>query len=78
VPKRKVRPTPIPGTIYERDYKGTTYKLVVVESPNGIRYTLGNRTFETLTAAAKSLVGAEQSISGPRFWGLDKPSGRFS
>jgi hypothetical protein len=70
---------PLQGSTFEKEYSGRHYTLKVVESPNGIVYVLNGRTFETPTAAAKSLTNSE--INGWKFWNMnieELPSPRSS
>jgi hypothetical protein len=61
------------GMVLERKYYGRDYKLLVVKDGEGFQFKLADQTFYTLTAAAKHLVGQDQQISGPAFWGA-KPA----
>jgi hypothetical protein len=69
--RRKLRPKPKTGQVYQRVYKGKTYVMVVVDTGEGVAYKVGNKTFPTPTAAAKSIVGQGRFISGPWFWQMD-------
>lgn len=54
----------------ERTFAGTLYRLKVVNSPNGLVYVLNGHTYETPTAAAKSITKFE--VNGWRFWHMEK------
>jgi len=57
------------GMVLERKYRRQFYQLLVVKDGNKFKFKLAGKTFRSLTAAAKHLVGAHQEISGPAFWG---------
>jgi hypothetical protein len=61
------------GMVLERKYRHRIYKLLVVKNCDDFQFKLKGRTFPSLTAAAKHLVGEDQEISGPVFWGA-KPA----
>jgi hypothetical protein len=71
MPKRKARPVPEPGTTFEKQFKGSTYKMVVVKTADGVGYKVGNKVYGSPTAAAKAVQGSDQEINGPRFWQMD-------
>jgi len=58
---------PRPGTVFEREYKGKNYSLRAVKGGGELVYRLGNKKFDSLTAAAKDVTGYD-AISGPAFW----------
>ncbi len=60
---------PATGSIV-REYKGKTHRVKVTD--DGYRYA--GETYRSLTAIAKVITGAP-SISGPRFFGLDRDGG---
>lgn len=61
------------GMVLKRRYRRRFYKLLVVKNNDEFQFKLADKTFSTLTAAAKHLVGQDQQISGPAFWGA-KPA----
>lgn len=69
MPTRKHHQTPKEGSVFERKFKGVTYKLEVVASPIGVAYKLGRTTFRTPTAAAKSITKTD--VNGWVFWNLE-------
>jgi len=68
--KRVSAARPKAGLIYERAYKGKSYRLTSAADKDGkVSYKLrGGETYDSLTAAAKA-VTQYPSISGPAFWG---------
>ena len=66
--RAKAAPAPRPGAVFEREYRGKSYSLRAVEEGGELVYRLGNKKFDSLTAAAKDVTGYA-SISGPAFWG---------
>jgi hypothetical protein len=66
-----------PGMVLERKYRRQVYKLLVVKNGNHFQFKLADKTFPSLSAAAKHLVGEDQEISGPAFWGA-KPAQQSS
>jgi hypothetical protein len=71
---KKHREPPKVGKVFERIYKGKTYRMTVVEFDGKTRFKVGNQVFATPTAAAKSVVGEGRFISGPLFWQMDEAS----
>ena len=69
MPKPKKRSAPKTGTTFEKQYRGKRYKMKVRESAGRTVYGLGGQTFETPTAAAKSITKHE--VNGWTFWGID-------
>ena len=70
-----VRRQPIPGEQFQRRYKGESYTLTVIETPEGIRYRIEeypDEIFTSPTTAAKFLVPDGQSINGRSFWKVDR------
>ncbi len=59
--------------VLERKYRHQVYKLMVVKNGTKFQFKLAGKTFLSLTAAAKHVVGEDQEISGPIFWGA-KPA----
>ena len=48
-------------------YKGETHHCVVVEDENGkLAFRVGRKTYTSLSAAGKSIIG--QECNGWRFW----------
>jgi hypothetical protein len=74
MPRRTERRPPKVGQVFERDYKGKGYRMVVVETESGIGFKVGSQVFPTPTAAAKAVVGQDRFISGPWFWHMDERS----
>jgi hypothetical protein len=73
---RSIRRQPCPGEQFQKTYKGDTYTLTVVETPDGIRYRIeeySDELFTSPTTAAKWLVPDGQSINGRSFWKVDVP-----
>lgn len=70
MPKPKKRKAPNIGSIFEKIYKGKTYKLKVIYSPNGLAFELDGDIFKTPTAAAKSITKRE--VNGWEFWLMNK------
>lgn len=60
---------PAPGTVIERVYKAKPYRVEVLEQ--GFKFD--GREWRSLTAIAKEITKAP-AISGPRFFGIDKPA----
>jgi hypothetical protein len=59
------------GEFFEHRYKGTLYRLNVVQTDNGLAYELLGKVYSSPTAAAKSVVGP-QYINGRKFWHMDE------
>ena len=70
MPERKPRKLPKPGSTFKRDYHGETYSLSVVEQKGRVLYRLQGETFNSPTAAAKSLT--KYAVNGWAFWKMDK------
>ncbi len=70
MPRRKDRIPPKLGSIFKRDLKGTTYALTVVEKNGRLQYRLKGESFNTPTAAARSLT--KHAVNGWVFWKMDK------
>jgi hypothetical protein len=45
--------------------------MEVVEQGDGVGYRVGSVVYKSPTAAAKSVVGKDQSINGWSFWHMD-------
>jgi hypothetical protein len=69
--KKPERKEPEVGRQFQHRYKGDLYTLTVVETDDGIGYELMGEVYRSPTAAAKALVGKEQSTNGRKFWHID-------
>lgn len=56
------------GMVLEKKYCRQVYRLSVIKEDGDLRFRFGNKTFSSLTAAAKHVVGENREISGPHFW----------
>jgi hypothetical protein len=72
MPFKSSRPTPKVGEVFEHSYKGTPYKMVVVETEEGIGYMVDQSIYSSPTAAAKAVVGKNQFVNGWKFWNMDR------
>lgn len=64
--------TPPVGLECVHKYKGTLYRMIVVERPDGtIGYKVDDVVYASPTAAAKAIVGQDQFINGRKFWHLE-------
>jgi hypothetical protein len=70
MPKTKARTLPKPGSTFKRDYQGQTYSLSVVGQKGHVLYRLQGETFNSPSAAAKSLT--KHAVNGWLFWRMDK------
>jgi hypothetical protein len=70
MPKTKTRTPPKLGSAFKKDYQGITYSLMVVEQKGRVLYRLQGETFNSPTAAAKSLT--KHAVNGWLFWKMDK------
>lgn len=66
---RKKRTLPTVGSCYERRYKGTMYRLIVVKDGSSVGYKLGNKVFASPSGAARSLTNNE--VNGWVFWRIN-------
>jgi hypothetical protein len=66
----KARSLPKPGATFKKEYKGTTYVLSVMEQKGRLIYRLRGESFNSPSAAAKSLTNYE--INGWVFWSMDE------
>ena len=71
MPDKKVRKQPEVGQVFQHRYQGTLYTLSVVPTTDGIGYELLGKVYRSPTAAAKALVGKDQSINGRSFWHIE-------
>ena len=71
MPARKKRESPRVGATFEKVYKAKKYTMSVVKMPAGVAFRVGNHTFPSPSAAAKSITKNE--INGWKFWGIEKP-----
>jgi hypothetical protein len=69
MPNRKSRIPPKPGSTFKKTYKGNLYTLSVVEQNGRSVYRLKGKTFDSPSAAAKSLVHHE--TNGWVFWAMN-------
>lgn len=71
MPKKRVaHKTPAVGSEFTRKYKGKIHKMTVVKRSEGIAYKVENGTYNTPSAAAKSVT--KSAINGWFFWGIEK------
>src|SRR5580658_1236201 len=57
------------GMVLQREFYGRLRKLLVVGDGNAFKFKIDDRMFESLTAAARYVVGDEtRQINGPLFW----------
>ena len=55
--------------VLEREFYGRRRKLLVVGDGDGRKFKIDERVFDSLTAAARYVVGDEtRQINGPAFW----------
>lgn len=69
--KKAERKEPNVGQEFHHRYQGEMYTLTVVRTDDGIGYELMGEVYRSPTAAAKALVGKEQSTNGRKFWHID-------
>ena len=68
---RKIEYALYNGLILNKSYLGVDYKLVIKKKEGKYIFSIGNKNFDSSTAAAKSINrNKDVSISGPKFWGL--------
>ncbi|MBK8159099.1 MAG: DUF2924 domain-containing protein [Rhodospirillaceae bacterium] len=67
--RTSVTPVPKSGTKFIRQWQGTVHEVLTLE--NG-QLAYRGKTYKSLTLIAKLITGTHQS--GPRFFGLRKPS----
>jgi hypothetical protein len=72
MPFKSSYPPPKLGTVYQHKYHGTLYTMVVVQTESGVGYKVGDKVFSSPTAAAKSIIGKDQSINGRSFWHMNE------
>jgi hypothetical protein len=65
----KKRTLPLVGSCYEKTYKGTKYRMVVVKHGSGIGYKVGNKVFKAPSEAARSVTGND--VNGWIWWRID-------
>lgn len=70
MPKRKPRTLPKPGSTFKREYQDKTYNLLVVEHNGRVLYRMNGVSFNSPSAAAKSLTN--HAVNGWVFWAMDK------
>jgi hypothetical protein len=70
MPERKPRKLPKPGSTFKKEFKGKAYNLSVVEQGGRLIYRLQGESFDSPSAAAKSLTNHE--VNGWVFWRMDK------
>lgn len=68
---KKARKEPKVGDVFEHRYKGEYFTLTVVKTENGIGYELLGEIYRSPTAAARAIVGTNQSVNGRGFWHID-------
>jgi len=57
------------GMFLEKRFYGQLHRLEVLEERGCFSFKLGNKTFSSLTQAARYVCGDEtRAISGPQFW----------
>jgi hypothetical protein len=57
------------GMVLEKEFYGRKYRLLVIKDGRSFRFKVGERIFDSLTAAARYVCGDEtRAISGPLFW----------
>ncbi len=71
----KEKRVPAVGEIFRHRYLGEVYELSVVSTEGGIGYEMKGVIYQSPTAAAKALVGSDQSVNGRTFWHIDRSSG---
>jgi hypothetical protein len=69
--KKSNRREPAVGETFQHRYMGDVYTMTVVRTENGIGYELLGEIYRSPTAAAKALVGKDQSTNGRKFWHID-------
>jgi hypothetical protein len=67
--KRKPRQLPKVGTVYEKRFNKTPYRLTVVKTENGIGFKVGSNVYASPSGAAKAITGSE--VNGWAFWGIE-------
>lgn len=67
---RKERAEPKAGMKFTRRFNGKEHILTVVKDGNDTKYMVGEETFDTPTAAARSLIGNKYAVNGWLFWGM--------
>jgi len=58
--------------VLRRSYRGRVFDLVVVRAGDRFRFKLGDRCFNSLTAAAEYVLCKQRGVSGPEFWDAPK------
>jgi hypothetical protein len=46
--------------------------MTVVQTDTGVGYQVGDKVYQSPTAAAKAVVGKNQFTNGRKFWHMDK------
>jgi hypothetical protein len=73
---KKTRPAGAGASTYERVFRGKTYMLLTIERDGKAAFQVkGGKTFDSMTAAAKSVTGYK-AISGPAFWARKKAAAK--
>jgi hypothetical protein len=67
--KRKPRQLPKVGTVYEKRFKKTLYRLTVVKTGHVIGFKVGTNVYQSPSGAAKAITGSE--VNGWAFWGME-------
>ena len=63
------------GMVIERTYRHKNHRLSVINEDGKLRFQIAGKSFVSLTAAAKFVIGTDTPISVSRFWGV-RPSHR--
>jgi hypothetical protein len=69
MPKRKKRQELQEGLTFSNKYKGALYSMKTVKVNGKIKYKVGKTTFNSPTAAAKSIT--LNSVNGWTFWSIE-------
>ena len=69
MPQKKAHDMPKVGTVFEKRYKKSLYRLTVVKADGGIVFKVEGNVFRTPTGAAKSITGC--AVNGWVWWGIE-------
>jgi hypothetical protein len=56
------------GDEIQRKFKRKIFRLSVIKDGDVLKYKVSDKTFTSLSAAAKYVIGSNMQINGPAFW----------
>lgn len=72
MPFQSSRPKPKVGEVFHHTFKGVVYTMTVVQTEEGIGYSVNGTIYFSPTTAAKAVVGKNESVNGWKFWNMAK------